>query len=247
MSTDNTELPSISLALSPESHPGVLSGDTPNLTRAMSVAYATLAKTIAAGDELDAKAKGERPMPPRKKMSDTEQLLYDRDVQHWLKTVSAYRSDLAKAARPKIESAIASLDKSVESAELQAQAVRAEIQNALVKGSADKPIHTEIRRRLGDKPTLADLNAAIDTGDENVLTTVLGTPAWLLGTTQENLNIIRLSAEKKFAPELLAKAEKVESDLTKARKARDSFVETAGKKLNDWRSVEQGIIEGALS
>src|SRR5690606_4275957 len=161
----------------PDHHPETLKGDA--LRPAVTQAYTTLSKILTAQERLDEAAKGERPRPPGKRMSQVERALFQEKVDEWTKRTSGYRADFAKQATPRIERTLATLDGAIASAEKRAASAAESIEKTLVPRPASDPYHIEIRAALkgADFGRIAEAVKA----DPATAHAVLGAPAYLVG------------------------------------------------------------------
>ncbi len=243
----------INLSIPPDAHPAVLRSGNAVLKHAMKSTYKTWSGVTNAEAQLDEKAKGMRPKPSGKRMDKTEKAFFQREIDEWMKKSSEYQSDLARDATPKIESALASLDKALSSARQQAQNLSNEINMELVPRTVDTTYDTEIREHLrevagGRKATPIDvLRTAVDSGDRRVIAAVLGAPPFLLGIDQKTHDILKTTAIKKYCGEKQDALDALNADIDRVQRARDSFFERMTTSIRSWQSEEQQIIKEALA
>ncbi|MEM1173295.1 MAG: hypothetical protein AAGI27_00660 [Pseudomonadota bacterium] len=244
MVTDR-KLPHINTALPPDAHPAVLSGELPRLVDASSRAYEVWGAAVEAAEKLDAQAASLRPklVPGQRKMSEVQRLKYDQQVAVWRGEMDKHKKELADVMRPKFERAFVALDNAVEQTKAHLAEKRESLRAALVPHNPVQPIHTEIRARLGKKPNLATLKAAVETGDEHVLSVVLGTTPFLLGVEEKDQKVMFVSAAKTFQPEMDAEIRKAEADLTRAENMRASFAKHTAEFVSRWRTPALDVIE----
>ena len=247
------EIISVNVSIPPDAHPGTLASENAALKGAMEITYKTWSGVNTAERKLDEIAKGTRPKPPGKTMDKTEKAFFQREIDEWMRKSSVYKSDLARDATPKIESALASLDKALSSARQQAQNLSNEINMELVPRTVDTTYDTEIREHLreaagGRKATPIDvLRTAVDSGDRRVIAAVLGAPPFLLSIDQKTHDILKTTAIKKYCGEKQEALDALNADIDRVQRARDSFFERMTTSIRSWQSEVQQIIKEALA
>lgn len=246
MTTENEAI-TINTKLPMEVHPANMSGESPNLVHALTTTYRVWSQFADAEQKLTDEAKGTMPKAPRSKMTDTQRQFYDRDIEEWSKKSSVFRADLAKTAQPKIDAANATFIKAIASAQGQIDTLEAQIQQQLVPHAPTGTIHTEIRARLGSKPSLATLQKFIDSGDKVLVSTIIGSHPLLLGISEKDHDIMHQLAMKRYTPKEKAQLESVTADLAKAEKARETFVTAMNKKRDELASPEMKIVKDAFA
>ncbi|MEO1119105.1 MAG: hypothetical protein AAFX75_14590 [Pseudomonadota bacterium] len=237
----NTNLP-------PDAHPASLGDDPPpNLSSAMARAYEVWGRAHDAARELDAQADGLRPKLPAgaPKMTPVQRLQFDQREAAWRAQMNAHKAELAEALRPKFESAFVAFDSAVEKSRSESATLRGQLRSSLVKAKPDPVLQQRVFDMLGKKPTIAKLNEAIDTGDPDVISTILGTSPFLLGVTQEQQTTMYDKAASKYQPELVKKIDENDKAVVRAERALVLFRDETASYMRKWRSPAQDVIEGA--
>lgn len=235
----------INLRIPLDAHPATLGSGDGALAHALTQTYRTWSGVVDAEARLDEKAKGARPSPPGKRMSETERAVFQQRIDEWTRRTSVYKSDLARDATPKIEGALASLDRALATARNRADALATEIDKTLAPRPADTPYDIEIRERLRGGDIAALTNAV--KSDPRVCAAVLGAPPLLLGVDRETHDLLKATAVARYCPEKQASLDALTADIDRVQRARDSFFERMTESIRSWQSEDQQIIKEALA
>ena len=93
---------------------------------------------------------------------------------------------------------------------------------------------------------LPGLRKAIEEGDTATMSAVLHTPAYLSGLSDENQEILRVIATKRYAPDKTAQRAEAADALQRVERATNFFMETVANSLRDWRDQDEKIIQESL-
>lgn len=229
------------LAIPPDFHPATLGSAQPGLKDAVSRTYLRWGEILAAGDELETRAKGARPAVPKRKLTEQDRARLDA----WKRETSAYQAELARKAQPLVERALTTLSSALDSAKTARDRLDAEIKSAVVPRAVTGPYDVEIRAALkarGD--ALTSVMTAIEADQRDVVAAALGAPPMLTGLTDAQRDALVAAARKKFCPEQCRELEALDADIERVGRMHDRFMGDMQRAVSSWRSDEQAIIDG---
>ncbi|MEX2125598.1 MAG: hypothetical protein WD795_17045 [Woeseia sp.] len=233
----------INFQLSPDFHPQTLRSDNTALRDGIESAYTAWGRVKNTLQELESAAKGDRPTVPQRKMTPTDQARLDA----WSVRTSSHRAEFARKAQPMIEGAGTRLDRSLVSARAQRQKLSDELERDLVPSPTTGAHHVEIRATVREmKKPLDTLMTAINQGDREVVAACVSAPGLVTGLTNEQRDLVRQTALKRWFPEKVEALKNLDSDLDRAQRMRDAFLEDMTTTMSGLVDQESRIIARGL-
>ena len=94
--------------------------------------------------------------------------------------------------------------------------------------------------------SLPGLRKAIEDGDAATMSAVLHTPAYLSGISDDNQEILRVVATKRYAPDKTVQRAEAADGLQRVERTTNFFMETIAGNLRKWRDDDAKIIQEGL-
>ncbi len=154
---------------------------------------------------------------------------------------------LASAAQPFAERAVQSVGRAMETLKKQVEHLDSQIDTA-ISPPVDPTLAGQIRTYWANSGSkaLPGLRKAIEEGDAATISAVLHTPAYLSGLSDENQELLRQIATKRYAPDKTVQRAEAADALQRVERATNFFMETIAGNLRKWRDDDAKIIQEGL-
>ena len=230
--------------------PSILKSDDADLKAAVSRAYETWGKVKTTLAQLEQHAKGERPQVPKRKLTPSDQARLDA----WAVRTSSHKAELARKSQPKVEAAGAKLDNTLSLVRERRNQLVEQLDKDLQPKAPTDPRYTEIRTVIreiaaskGGKRPVEILMSAIEQGDRDTIGAVISAPTITTGLTPKEQQNVRDFALRKWFPDKVEALKNLDSDLERAEKMRDAFLEDMVTTMSGLMDKEAQIIQEGLA